>query len=80
MTAAIQKWGNSLTLRIPQAVAKQIHVLEGDAVALTVGKSGLTVRPAPKPLCLDALLARVTPENSHPASECVADIGREVLA
>ena len=40
MTATIQKWGNSLALRIPLAVAKQIHVKEGDPVTFA--------EPAPK--------------------------------
>jgi len=34
MTATIQKWGNSLALRIPPAVAKHTHVQEGDPVVL----------------------------------------------
>ena len=79
MTATIQKWGNSLALRIPRAVAKQIHVQEGDPVTLRVSAAGLTVKPAPKRLSLDALLAQVTPENLHPATEWGADVGREVL-
>ena len=79
MTATIRKWGNSLALRIPQAVAKQIHVQEGDPVILKVGASGLTVKAAPKRLKLDDLLDKVTPENLHPASEWGADVGREVV-
>ena len=79
MTATIQKWGNSLALRIPLAVAKQIHVQEGDPVTLKVSAAGLTVKPAPKRLSLDDLLAQVTPENLHPATEWGADAGREVL-
>ena len=79
MTAAIQKWGNSLALRIPSAVAKQIHVQEGDAVTLRVGTGGLTVKPAPKRLNLDELLAQVTPDTLHPATECGSDMGREIL-
>jgi len=79
MTATIQKWGNSLALRIPQAVAKQIQVQEGDAVILKVGSGGLTVKPAPKSLDLDALLAQVTPENLHPATDWGKDVGREIL-
>ena len=79
MTATILKWGNSLALRIPQAVAKQIHVQEGDAVTLQVSKTGLTVKPAPKRLSLDNLLAQVTRENLHPATGWGADVGREVL-
>jgi len=75
----IQKWGNSLALRIPLAVAKQIHVQEGDAVVLKVGASGLTVKAVPKRLKLDDLLDKVTPENLHPATEWGADVGREVV-
>ena len=79
MTGTIQKWGNSLALRIPLAVAKQIQVREGDAVTLRVSQAGLTVKPAAKRLRLDDLLAQVTPENLHPATEWGADVGREVL-
>ncbi len=79
MTATIQKWGNSLALRIPQAVAKQIHVKEGDPVTLKISSTGLTVKPAPKRPSLDELLARVTPGNLHPATDWSADVGREVV-
>ena len=79
MTATIQKWGNSLALRIPLAIAKQIQVTEGDAVVLKVGSSGLTVKAVPKKLNLDDLLAGVTPENLHPATPWGSDVGREVL-
>lgn len=79
MTATIQKWGNSLALRIPLPVAKQIHVQEGDAVTLKVGPTGLTVKPVPRRPSLDDLLAQVTPENLHPATEWGAEVGREVV-
>ena len=79
MTATIQKWGNSLALRIPLAVAKQIQVQEGDPVVLKVSASGLTVKPVPKRLKLDDLLDKVTPENLHPATDWGADMGREVV-
>ena len=79
MTATIQKWGNGLALRIPHAVAKQIHVRAGDAVTLRVSTAGLTVKPAPKRASLDDLLAHVTAENLHQATEWGADVGREVL-
>jgi antitoxin MazE len=79
MTATIQKWGNSLALRIPLPVAKQIHVQEGDSVSLKVGAAGLTVKPLPKRPSLDDLLAQVTPENLHPATEWGQDVGREVI-
>ena len=79
MTATLQKWGNSLALPIPLAVAKQIQVKEGDRVTLKVGASALTVKAAPKKLSLDDLLSQLTPENLHPATEWGADVGREII-
>lgn len=79
MTATIQKWGNSLALRIPKAVAKQIQIQEGDPVFLKVGAAGLTVKAVPKRLDLDDLLSKVTPENVHAGSDWGADRGSEVL-
>lgn len=79
MTATIQKWGNSLALRIPLAVAKQIQVHEGELVTLRVSAAGLTVKPAPKRLKLDDLLAQVTRANRHAATGWGADLGQEVL-
>jgi antitoxin MazE len=79
MTATIQKWGNSLALRIPLDVAKKIQVKKGDRVTLKVGASGLTVKAAPKKLSLDDLLSQVTSENLHPATEWGADVGREMV-
>jgi len=34
MNATVQKWGNSLALRIPSSVAKDIQVRQGSAVEL----------------------------------------------
>ena len=78
MTGTIQKSDNSLTMRIPLAVAKQIHVQEGDPLVLKVGASGLKVKVVPKRLKLDDLLEKVTHENLRRATDWGADVGREV--
>ena len=46
MTATIQKWGNSPAVRIPRAVALQIHVADDDKVELKVNADSLVVRSA----------------------------------
>ena len=79
MKANIHKWGNSLALRIPQAVARQIRVNEGDAVELSVGAGGLTIKLAMEHPTFDELLAAVTPENRHESTDWGSDLGREVL-
>ena len=78
MNATIQKWGNSLALRIPQAVARQIRVEEGDAVNLQVDADGLRVRPARPRYRLASLLRRVTPQNRHTETDWTSPQGQEV--
>ena len=78
MQATIQKWGNSLALRIPKAVAAQIGVVQGAAVDLAVESGALRVRPAaPRELRLDDLVASITPENRHDETDTGAAVGAE---
>jgi antitoxin MazE len=46
MNIQISKWGNSLALRIPAEVVKQIHLKEGDKVEATLSMNGtLIIKP-----------------------------------
>ena len=42
--ATLQKWGNSLAVRIPQSLAGQIDVAEGSAILLIVRDGELVIR------------------------------------
>jgi antitoxin MazE len=64
--STISKWGNSLAVRIPLALAKQAGLGEGDSVALTLDhKGGFVVRPARRKYELSELVAQITPKNRH---------------
>lgn len=66
MITKIQKWGNSLGLRIPKALARDAQVQEGARVDLTVKNGCLLVVPTRSNTCdLDSLLAQVSPSNLH---------------
>ena len=78
MTATIQKWGNSLALRIPCAVARQIKVSEGESVELQVDADALVIRPTRRSYRLADLLRRVTPRNAHPETDWGRSVGKEV--
>ena len=78
MTAAIQKWGNSLALRIPSAVARQIRVENGDAVEMRVQRGALTIRAARPRYQLSNLLKDIHPGNSHEEVDWGKSVGREV--
>ena len=78
MTTTVQKWGNSLALRIPSAVARQIRVASGDAVELKVGSGILTIRATRPRYQLANLVAQIRPDNCHREVEWGASVGREL--
>lgn len=66
MIATVQKWGNSLAVRIPKTIAQDIHLQTGASVDLTVRDGKLLVEPqATKTYRLAQLLKRVTKRNHH---------------
>ena len=78
MRAKIQRWGNSLALRIPKPVAEQAGLGQGGLVELDVEAGALRVRRvAPPAYTLDALLAGVTDENRHAETESGGAVGEE---
>jgi len=77
--ARIQKWGNSLGLRIPRTLAADAHVAEGTSVELNVENGRLIVAPQRKANCrIEDLVARITPENLHGETDTGSPLGREV--
>jgi antitoxin MazE len=73
----VQKWGNSLGLRIPKSVAAEAKVGEGCPVELSIEKGALLVRPLRRRYTLDELLAKVTKGNIHGELSSGAPVGRE---
>lgn len=65
MSTTIEKWGKSLAVKIPQAVARRIRIQAGDAVDLVVTTRTIVVRPAGTAHKTSALLRRITPANRH---------------
>ena len=78
MTASIQKWGNSLALRIPRAVARQIRVENGGTVELSVESGTLTIRAARPRYQLSNLVKSMHPDNSHEEADWGESVGREI--
>ena len=58
---AIRRWGNSLGVRLPVAIAREAHLLEDQEVELTVVEEGVLIRPAQRRLSLEERLAAYRP-------------------
>jgi antitoxin MazE len=79
MKTSVQKWGNSLALRIPRTYAAETRISEGTEVELTLKSGALEVRPVlRKRHVLAELLKRVTPANRHEPAGTGSAVGKEV--
>ena len=66
MRTRVQKWGNSLALRIPKAFATEVGLQRETSVELSLSDGKLVITPVTEPkLNLKQLLAKVTKENLH---------------
>jgi antitoxin MazE len=78
MQTRIQKWGNSLGLRIPRSFARQAGVEAGSEVDLSVEGSDLIVRSKHgRRYRLEDLLNRVTARNVNREIDSGGRTGRE---
>jgi antitoxin MazE len=78
MKTRVQKWGNSLALRIPKSFAAESGLGEDSWVDLSLVKGKLVIRPLPRtPLTLEDLLRGVTDQNRHPETDTGPAVGGE---
>ena len=76
MQEHIQKWGNSLGIRIPRTLAQKVGLAEGTPVEIILEKQSIVIRP--RRYSLERLLSGVTPENLHREVDTGKPVGREV--
>jgi antitoxin MazE len=65
MVTSIQRWGNSLAVRIPKPFASQAGLAEDTDVEIVVEGGRIVISPAKREWKLEKLLARISPSNRH---------------
>ena len=78
MKVQVQKWGNSLALRIPKSFAVETKIENGSTVEVTLEKDSIVMRPAKEEITLDDLLSQMTDENLHEEIDFGPPQGKEV--
>lgn len=79
MRAKIQKWGNSLAIRIPKAFADEAGLVNNASVEIQVVDGEIHIVPtSTEEYDLDKLLADVTPDNLHNEIDTGEAVGNEV--
>lgn len=79
MKARVQKWGNSLALRIPKSFAVEAGLSEDIPVEVSLVDKKVVVEPiSAERFLLEDLLRGVTKKNIHAEVKTGPAVGREV--
>ena len=79
MQTKIQKWGNSLAIRIPKSFAVDINLKQDELVDLSVVESKIVITPiGGKKYSLEELLKGVSENNLHGEIDTGGPIGKEI--
>jgi antitoxin MazE len=79
MQARVQRWGNSLAIRIPKPFALEIGLEQNSLVTVSIAEGKLLLEPVVEPKhSLEQLLAEVTEDNLHHEVEMGPAVGNEV--
>ncbi len=78
MKTRVQKWGNSLALRIPKSFANEVGLQRETSVEVSLSDGSLVITPVTKPKpTLKQLLTGVTKENLHHEVDTGSAVGNE---
>ncbi len=78
MLTKVQKWGNSVALRIPKAFVEEMRMTVDTAVEMSIEDGKLVISPVERvEYSLEELLAQITPENWHAEVDWGAPVGQE---
>lgn len=80
MRGQIQKWGNSLAVRIPKAFAAEAQLAVDTIVEISLQDNKIVITPVAEPeLTLDDLLEGITDENLHGEVDMGSAVGKEIF-
>ena len=78
MKTKVQKWGNSLALRIPKSFADEVGLQKETSVDVSLNDGQLVITPVIKPKpTLKQLLSKITSENQHHEVDTGTGMGNE---
>jgi antitoxin MazE len=82
MQTRIQKWGNSLAVRIPKTLMDQTRLKKNSLIDMTFENGKIVILPARKrkrKCTIDELLKGITKENRHEELGFGPPVGKEIF-
>jgi antitoxin MazE len=78
MKSKVQKWGNSLALRIPRSFAAETGLRKESGIEISLDDGRIIITPERKSPTLRQLLAGVNKNNLHGETDTGAARGNEI--
>ena len=78
MNTTVQKWGNSLAIRIPSGFAKEMGLAKDIDVTMKIDSKKLIISPRKNDLKLSNLLRKVEKSNIHEEVKSGKKHGKEI--
>ncbi|GHV76167.1 multidrug transporter MatE [Spirochaetia bacterium] len=76
MEAVIKKWGNSLGIRIPNVIVRELSLKDGSSVDIKDKGNEIIIKP--KNSTLSEMINLITEKNIHGEIETNGPVGKEV--
>ena len=77
MEAIVKKWGNSLGIRIPNLIVRELSLKDGSFVDIKDKKGEIIIKPKEKNK-LSELLSKINEKNIHSEVEANGPVGNEI--
>jgi len=77
MEAVVKKWGNSLGIRIPNLIVKELSLKDGSYVDINDNGNEILIKPIRKNTLSD-MLALINEENIHEEIKSTGPVGNEI--
>jgi antitoxin MazE len=76
MEAVIKKWGNSLGIRIPNLIIREMSLKDGSFVNIDGKENKIIIKPVRKSK-LSEILCQINEENIHEEINATGPIGKQ---
>lgn len=78
MKTSVKKWGNSMAVRIPALMAKDLHIRDGSILEVLVDSGNIILKPEKRNrVNLKKMLLKVNSSNIHGEVNAGKSVGRE---
>jgi antitoxin MazE len=77
MEAAVKKWGNSLGIRIPNLIVRELSLKDGSFVEISNEGTKIIIKPKNKNE-LSEMLDRINETNIHKEIAAKGPVGKEI--